>query len=220
MNELKNQQATDFGVVLYEKSNAKHALDAPTGKVGAKGWALRIYIILIGAALFGWFLYSVFSSASNPEIGAAKAIAEHITAFFVLLVAELILMLTAFNGWGKFARAAFKRGLARQRRMAGVKNRELEAELAEVDANKANENAIRIYRDLVVVVNDGAETLIHFAELQRVKCVKQPQGYQLTFELYSEEPVVANVKLPIADLPIVKKYFDNFEYEAATREMG
>ena len=69
MEELNKEQTPDYGVVLYEKSTAKHALDAPTGKVGAKGWAQRIYMLLLAVALFGWFLYSLISAATDPEIG-------------------------------------------------------------------------------------------------------------------------------------------------------
>ena len=222
MEEVNKEQAQDFGVLLYEKSNAKHALDAPTGKVGARGLAQRIYVLLLGIALFAWFLYSLISAATDPEIGIGKAIVNHVASFFVLFVAEFILMLTAFNAWGKFARMALKRGWTRQRGMEGVKNRELEAELAEVDANKEKEYAIRVYRDLIVVINDGEETLIHRAELSRVKCEPYPsadlRGYQVTFELYGEESVIAGMPLLTADLPLFKKHFDNFEYTPAPLE--
>lgn len=205
------------GVVLFEKSNAKHALDAPTGKVGAKGWAARIYIILLGAALFSWFLYSIIRAANDPEIGVGAAIASHAVSFFILFVAEFILMLSAFNAWGKFTRAVFKRGLARQRGMEGVKNRELEAELQAVDANKDNENAIRVYRDFIIVINNGEETRIDRQELRRVKCEPCTRGYQVTFELYDERAVIASLLLAIADLPPFKKHFDNFEYVPTSR---
>ena len=224
MEKLNKEQTPDFGVVLYEKSNAKHALDAPTGKLSGKEIAVRIYMILLGIAMFGWFLYSLIHAANDPEIGLGKAVASHISSFLILIVAEFIVMLTAFNVWGKFARAALKHGLARQRGMEGVKNRELEAELAEVDANKARENAIRVYRDLIVVVNDGEETLIHRSQLQRVKCEPDPRanmrGYQVTFELYDSENVIAGVPLTSADLPRFKKHFDNFEYTLASRQKG
>ena len=224
VEELNKEQTRDFGVVLYEKSNAKHALDAPTGKLSGKEIAVRIYMILLGLAMFGWFLYSLIRAANDSEIGLAKAIASHIASFFILIVAEFIVMLTAFNVWGKFARAALKHGLARQRGMEGVKNRELEAELAVADANKAAENAIRVYRDFIVVVNGGEETLIHRSQLQRVKCEPDPRanmrGYQVTFELYDGASVVAALPLTNADLPRFKKHLDNFEYTLASRQKG
>ena len=135
MNDLTFEKE-DFGVVLYEKSNAKHALDAPTGKVSPKALAQRIYMILLAVVLFGWFLYSVINMATDPEEGLVNSLVSHSPAFFVLLVAEFILMLTAFNAWGKFARMAFKRGLARQHGREGMENRRLEEELATADANK------------------------------------------------------------------------------------
>ena len=61
MIEVNDNNIREFGVVLFEKSNAKHMLDAPTGNVSAKGKAIRIYLILLGVALFGW-LYIVLST--------------------------------------------------------------------------------------------------------------------------------------------------------------
>ena len=224
MEELNNNQAQDFGVLLYEKSNAKHALDAPTGKLSGKGLAQRIYMVILAVALFGWYLFSLINEAKDPEIGLANAIIEHLLTFFVLVVAELILLVTAFNAWGRLARWAAKRNLNRKRGMEGVQARQLEEELAEADANKDKECAIRVYRDFIIVVNKGEETLIHRSELQRVKCEPYPsadlRGYQVTFELYNEEPVIAAIPLLTADLPLFKKHFDNFEYTPAPLEKG
>lgn len=222
MEEMNVRQEQDYGVVLFEKSNAKHVLDAPSGKVGAKGMAQRVYMLILGAALFGWFLYSLIYALTNPEIGVAKAIVNHIAPFFVLFVAEFILILTAFNAWGKFARGALKhKALTRQRRIEGARTRQLEAEFNEADANKAKEYAIRVYRDCILVINEGETTVIRREELQRVRCEPNPMadlhGYLVTFELYDKEPVVALMTLGIADLPSFRKHFDNFEYTPAHR---
>ena len=221
MDELKKNQEQDFGVVLYEKSNAKHALDAPTGKLSGKAIAQRIYMILLGIALFGWFMYSLVSAATNPEIGVGKAVVNHIVSFIILFIAEFIIMLTGFNAWGKFIRGAFKRGLARQHGMEGVQNRKLEADLAEVDANKAKEYAIRVYRDCVLVVDKGETRVIPRSQIKLVKCEPDTRpdyrGYHVTFELYDGESVIAGMTLETADLPLFKKHFDNFEYTPATR---
>ena len=138
----------EFGEVLYEKSNAKSMYDAPTGKIGARGWAQRIYMLLLGAGLVGWFLYSVITSVLQDGVGIA--IASHLSALFVLAVCELILMLSAFGGWGKFARFAIKNNLTRKRGIEGVQTRKLAEELATADANKSNENAIRIYANTLL----------------------------------------------------------------------
>ena len=221
MQELDVTQAPDLGAVLYEKSNAKSFLDAPKGKVGAKGWAQRIYMLVLGAALLGWFLYSLITSAKQPDVSVGRAIVKHLAAFFVLILAEMILMFTAFGVWGKFARAALRhKVLTRQRRMEGVKTRQLEAEIKEADANKDKENAIRIYDQYVAVVNNGEETLLNKNDLQRVKCEARPMGYQLTFCKYDGEELVADALLPLSDLPLVKKYFDRCDYTPAERGKG
>ena len=208
----------DFGEVLYEKSNAKSIYDAPTGKVGAKGWAQRIYMLLLGAGLLGWFAYSLVSEIFQD--GLLIAIVNHFAALFVLLVAELILMLSAFGGWGKFARFAIKHNLTRKRGIEGVQTRKLDAELKAADANKGREDAIRIYREQVVVVNKGETVTINQSELQNVRCEPNPRGYQLTFVLYDGREIVADMLLPISDLPVVKKHFDRFDYTPAERGKG
>ena len=221
MEEMKSYDSVENGVILYEKSNAKSALDAPTGKVGAKGWAQRIYMVILGAVLVGWCLYSIINMANQPEMTFAKAIVAHIASFFVLLVAEFILMLTAFGKWGKFARTVLRnKALTRQRGMEGVRTRQLAEELNEADRNKAKENAVRVYKDFVVVVNDGEATTIERSQLQRVTCEPRQGGYQLTFYLYDDTQIVANQLLPFVDLPLVKKQFDSFEYTPAPRGKG
>ena len=217
MKEVNDEKVHEFGVVLFEKSNAKHMLDAPTGRVGAKGKAIRIYLILLGMALFSWLIYSFINMATDPEEGIVNSIFSHFASFFVLLVAELILFLSAFNGWGKFTRFALKHNLTSRNGIDGAQTRKLENELREVDANQEHENAVRVYNGFVIVVNDGKETLIHNTEIQRVKCVPTANGYILTFELYDDKPLIANIPLAIADLPLIKKHFDNFEYVPTSR---
>ena len=212
-------QAQDYGGILYEISDAKHILDEQKGKVGAKAIAQRIYMILLGAALFGWFLYSLIAAAIG--VGVGKAIVGHLAAFFVLTVIEVILMLTAFGAWGAFLRAAFRHNVR-----AGKTGREireidrLEEELAELDENKKKENAVRIYKEYVVVLNDGEETVLRRDSLQRVKCEPQYGSYRITFFSSDDTQVEARHLLPIADLPLIKRFFDCFEYVPASREKG
>lgn len=221
MEELNKEQAQDLGVVLYEKSNAKHALDAPTGKLSAKALAQRIYMVILAVALFGWYLYSLINEATDPEIGVINAIIGHLITFFVLFVAILILLVTAFNAWGKLVRFATKRNLTRKHGMEGVQARQLEEELAEVDANKTNEYAIRVYRDFIEVVDAGESKLINRQEIQRVKCEPDTRpdyhGNKVTFELYEGESVTPDISLNTAEIPQFRKHFDNFEYIPANR---
>ena len=211
----------DYGEILYEKSNAKTQLDTPTGKIGAKGWAQRIYMLLLSAGLLAWFVYSLVHMASQEEVSLLEAIVAHVMPFFVLAVAELILMLSAFGGWGKFARKMLRhRELTNQRGINGAETRQLQAELNAADANLACENAVRIYRDYVVVVNDGQATEIPVSNLQRVTCEPASAGYKLTFHLYDNTQVVANMLLPAADVPLVKKHFYNFEHTTPPRDKG
>ena len=208
----------DFGELLYEESNAKSALDAPSGKVGAKGWAQRTYMILLGAALLIWFVYSLINATVQPDVGWGKAIVKHIAPILLLVMSETILMLTAFNAWGKFARAVLKhKALTRQRGIEGVRTRQLDEELKAADANKGKENALRIYREHVVLVYRGNELVINKSEIKSVKCDLNPKGYQLRFCLYDGSEKVS-IPIPPIDLPFVRNNFDNFDYEPGQRQ--
>ena len=219
MEELTPVQTEqNFGELLYEETNAKSALDAPSGKVGAKGWAQRIYMIALGAAMLAWFVYSLINAATQPDVGLGKAIVKHIAAFLLLVMSETILMLTAFNGWGKFARAVLKhKVLTRQRGMEGVQTRQLEEELKAADANKGKENAIRIYREYVVLVYRGNELVLNKNEIQRVTCDPTPKGYQLRFCMYDGSEKVS-IPIPPIDLPFVRNNFEQFDYQPGQRE--
>ena len=219
MEELTSiQTEQDFGEVLYEESNAKSVLDAPSGKIGAKGWAQRIYMILLGVAMLAWFVYSLINAATQPDIGWGKAIVKHIAAFLLLVMSETILMLTSFNGWGKFARAVLKhKVLTRQRGMEGVQTRQLEEELKAADANKGKENALRIYREYVVLVYRGNELVLNKNEIQSVKCDPSPKGYQLRFCMYDGSEKVS-IPIPPIDLPLVRNNFEQFDYQPGQRE--
>ena len=219
MEELTSVQTEqDLGELLYEESNAKSVLDAPSGKVGAKGWAQRIYMILLGAAMLAWFVYSLINAANQPDVGWGKAIVNHILAFLLLVMSETILMLTAFNGWGKFARAVLKhKALTRQHGMEGVQTRQLDEELKAADANKGKENALRIYREYVVLVYRGNELVINKNEIQSVKCAPSPNGYILTFCMYDGREFVS-IPFPAIDLPFVRNNLERFDYQPGQRE--
>ncbi|MCH5180333.1 MAG: hypothetical protein J1F32_03905 [Erysipelotrichales bacterium] len=209
----------EFGEVLYEKSNAKSMYDAPSGKVGAKGIAQRIYMILLGLVLFTWFLYSFTKSIS--ENGFVIALINHLAPFFVLFVCEFILILTAFNAWGKFLRHALQhKSLKRKHGIEGLETKMLEEELKAADENKSKECALRIYRDHIIVINNGEKIILNRSSLKSVNCENINSSYQLTFMFYDGTQVKASVLLPLADLPFIKKHFDNFIYTPAKHEKG
>lgn len=213
MEQENEQRKIDYGVILYENSTAKSVYDAPDGKLSGKAIAQRVYMIILSVALFGWFLFSLITAAQSDGIG--KAILEHLAPFFILVLAELILMFTAFNAWGKFSRAVLRhKALVRHHRMEGVLTRKLDSELKSADANKPKEYAIRIYKECVLVTNLGEDTVIPRSEIRLVKCDRNPndRGYHLTFILNDDSEVVSERVFPLSDVPIVQKYFKRFEY--------
>lgn len=209
----------EYGQILYEKSNAQSLYDAPKGKVGGREYAKRIYIILLGFGLLSWFIYSLII-ATNKD-GFQTALINHIFALVILLIAELILILTAFNAWGKFARLILPyRSLRRNRRIKGVKINALENEINYADENKEKEDAIRIYKDYVVITNLGEDTIIDRLSIQNVQCVTVSTGYNLVITKVDGVQITASTVLKMVDLPLIKKHFNSFTYDSPVREKG
>ena len=221
MEQENEKQRKDYGVILYENSNAKSFYDLPDGKLSGKAIAPRVYIIMFGAALFGWFLFSLITMAQSDGIGVA--VIGHLVAFIVLVIVEFIIVFTAFSLWGKFFRAMLRnKALFRRHRMESELTSEFENTLKAADANKAKEYAIRIYKEYVVITNLGEDIVIHRSRIRRVKCDKMPNDkvYHLTFILNDDTEAVSEHKFPLSDVPIVKGYFDCFDYTPANHQKG
>ena len=101
--------------------------------------------------------------------------------------------------------------------MEGVQTRQLEEELKAADANKDKENAIRIYREYVVLVYRGNKLVLNKNEIQSVKCDPSPKGYQLRFCMYDGSEKVS-IPIPPIDLPLVRNNLDRFDYEPGQRQ--
>ena len=205
----------DLGTLKYEYSDAKSELDAPSGKVGVKGIVIRTYVILLMAGLLAWFIASLVLSVQ--ELGAGKAVVHHIAGFFGLVMAELILLFTGFDLWGKFARAAYRRKLVSGRNRYnrhGANLRELEAELKEADENKPTENALRIYPAHIAIMNNGERIVLDRMLIAEVNCYNFGKVLIFAFRSMGDEPVqVANILIPKRDFPMVARCFgENFHH--------
>lgn len=196
----------EMGELLYEESDAKTKYDAPAkGAVGWKKLAVRAYILLLAAGLFAWFLASLIIGAESDGFGAA--LLSHLAALFGLLVGECILILTAFSAWGKFARLMLRRTPRNRRHDGhGARVRTLEAEIEAADENKPTENALRVYPEYIVVINDGKKTTLRRALIDAVDCYDF--GKLLIFSFRSGgEILAARARLPRADLPVLRRIF-------------
>lgn len=210
----------ELGTLLFETSNAKSKFDAPTkSKLSVRQIVLRVYLLLLAAGLLAWFLISLIIGAQAEGFGTA--LLNHLAALFGVIAGELIIIFTAFSLWGKFARrfARMKgvRGTGRHRyRREGAELRALQAELDEADENKPTENALRIYPEYIVVINDGIKTTLSRAEIETINCYDF--GKELIFAFYADgETLAAKARVRKAELPLMRKIFgEKLDYARLT----
>ena len=210
---MYNQEDSEL---LYEYSDAKTMYDAPArGKVTLKGLISRGYIVVLGVGILVWFLYSLI--AMSIEIGFGRALLYHLPAVFGMFVGEFILFLSAFAAWGKFIRFAFRHNLVNTKAHGGEGRdlRLLEAEMNAADEQKPVENAFRVYRDFLVIINNGKKITLPRESVQKVTC--QEIGDHLGLTVYADIAVNVAVKLPRSEFPRVRRHFKEFEYRKAVR---
>lgn len=201
-------QVFDYGDLQYEYSDAKTIYDAPVkDKKGLKPLLVKIYLLLIAAGMFAWFLYSII--AQSISAGFKTAITSHVIWIFIFIAIELVLLFSAFNVWGKFARFAFRRNLVNRRGRGRTRVRQLEAEINEAEENESHENGLYVYSSYIVIVNEGEKTVLNRAELQNVSAKLSPNKRWLELEFLSqsgEEKYSALV--PYTDLPSMHRTFE------------
>lgn len=176
-----DERPDDLGKLIYEFDDSHTAYDMskdrrkriPKSPGG-------IFMLCILAFLAGWFLYSFINVTVSS--GFLMALLTHLSGFFVLFVAGAIIVLSAFGLWGKFARFAFKHKLARGKNAADRRQLEqLEEQLEEADERKPLRNAISIYEDYIVIVNNGNEKVYDRSRLRGVRLTKYGYGKKVTF---------------------------------------
>ena len=211
-----NEEA--LGELLYEYSDAKTMYDAPAaGKVTLKGKIARGYLLALGVGLLVWLFYSLIKMST--ESGFGFAFLYHLPSILGLFVGEVILFLSAFSAWGKFVRFAFRHNLVNTRAHGGEGRdlRRLEAEMMAADEQKPVENAFRIYRDFIVIINKGKKITLPRESVNKVTCQEISDRLELT--VYADIAIVAVVKLPSSEFPRIRKHIKGLEYRKPLRDL-
>lgn len=201
----------DFGQAetpLYEFSDAKTELEMRRGPTGWKKKCFSAYLIFVMIAFFAWLLYSLI--AMSLARGFGKALVSHIGTLFVFIAGELILFLTVTGKWGAFARSSIR---SRTANMRDPRVRMLAAEIAAVDANKPQENALRIFADRIVVINGGTKAVLPRADIGKIVCTRTAAGLRLSFRLLGADAqaLTAAIAVPVSDFPMLRKYLGGME---------
>ena len=188
----------------YGVDDSKTMYDPQNGqRAAALKSPYAIYLIALAAFMLFWFAYSFINAVKKG--GGIKVLLSYLPSFFALGVCVVIILLSVFGMWGKFARWAFKK-----KAVAGnPEANRIKAEIEAADANKGKENALNIFEDYIEVVNFGVRTVLNRALLRNVILKKCETYYVAEFVSVYGQSVLANAGVPAADVYKIKEIFGN-----------
>ena len=209
-----DQIGLDCGELLWEWSNAQTMYDRRVRQTGKQKLLARAYAVFILAGMLGWFLYSFITTCIQG--GFLSAFLYHLPAVFGIIACGLILLLSTFGLWGKFLRFALRKGLTDN----SHESRQLAEQVRLADENRAEENAVRIYPDYIVVINKGKKMILDRAQLRRIVCTRGKDSLTLSFH-GRDEYYNAYAQIPAAEFPAINKLLrDLLDVQSATEEGG
>ncbi len=193
------------GKLLYEYSDAKHALDMSKRerKRYIKSFT-AIWILLCVLLLTVWCVVNFVLDLRIYD--RSSVVKNYVIMFIILGVIILIAILTVFGLWGIFMRkiSKFYRPHKPESRR---RTEELQSEFQMVDANKICENALMIFEDRIVIKNHGKEIVIDRNELSVCSMIKSRTGIFLVFFIRNKtEKISIGSMLPVSDSYLIKKY--------------
>lgn len=194
----------NYGNILYEFSDARHALDMSKHerKRYIKSFT-AIWILICALFLTVWCIVNFVLDLRI--YGRSAVIKNYVILFIILGVILLIAVLTVFGLWGIFMRKVSKNYRPREpesrRRME-----ELQSEFQSVDANKSRENALLIFEHRIIIKTYGKERVIDREELSVCSMIKSRTGIFLVFYRRGiTERIPMNCMLPASDAYLIKK---------------
>lgn len=202
--------------LLYEYSDAKHALDMSKSerrrhiKSFTAIWLLACMLLLSVWCIANFVL-------DLRRYGHSATIKNYVMPFVVLGVILLITALSVFGLWGVFMRkvSAFYRPRERETRR---EMEEMQSEFEAADENKDRENALMIYDDRIVIKRNGEERVLDRNELSVCTMSRWYSGIFLRFFASDGEKISANLILPTSDAYLLKKYLGDKVLEVNSEE--
>ncbi len=194
----------DSGKVLYEYSDAKHALDMT--KSERRRYIKSFTAVWIMICVLLLTVWCIVNCVLDVRLYGNSAIKSYVVLFIVLGVILLITALTVFGLWGVFMRKVSKsyrpHKIESRQRME-----ELHSEFQAIDAHKSRENALTIYGDRIVIKTKGADRVIDRNELSACSMIKSNLGIYLVFCIRNNtEKIPVGCLLPRPDAYLLKKY--------------
>lgn len=194
----------NYGKILYEYSDAKHALDMT--KSERRRYIKSFTAVWIMICVLLLTVWCIVNCVLDVRLYGSFAIKSYIFLFIVLGVIILITVLTVFGLWGVFMRKVSKsyrpHEIESRQRME-----ELHSEFQAIDAHKSRENSLTIYGDHIAIKTKGAVRVIDKNELSVCSMIKSKSGIYLVFCIRNTtEKIPVGCLLPRTDAYLLKKY--------------
>lgn len=184
-------ELTDYGKLLFDFDGNLNGMDMSKQKRKALIGSPGFYFLLAPVFLMVvWFIASLI--ANSIKFGFLKSVGMHLSGFFAMLVMSLILLLSAFGGWGKFARMA-SRGKLKDIKEFNASEREKEEILSK------KRNSIQIYEEWLVITNCGWTGVYDLSMLEKVKLEGNDvrnKSYVMSFTSTDGEVVYSALTIP------------------------
>ena len=198
----------NYGNLLYEYSDAKHALDMSKHerKRYIKSFT-AIWILICMLLLTAWCIVNFILDLRLYD--NSVVIKNYVIMFIILGVVILIAVLTVFGLWGEFMRKVSK-SYRPHKIEARQRMEELQSEFKTVDENKSRENALMIFDEYIVIKNSGKKCVIDRNELSVCYMIKSRTGVFLAFHIRNNnERIPMSFMPPASDAYLIKKYLQD-----------
>ncbi|MDE6210457.1 MAG: hypothetical protein K2G42_00565 [Clostridia bacterium] len=184
-------ELTDYGKLLFDFDGNLNGMDMSKQRRIAMVSSPGFYFLIAPVFLMVvWFIASLI--ANSIKFGFLVSLGLHFSGFFALAVMSLILLLSAFGGWGKFARMA-SRGKLGDIKEFNASEREKEEILSK------KRNSIQIYEDWLVITNCGWTGVYDLSMLAKVKLEGNDvrnKSYVLSFTSTKGETIYSALSIP------------------------
>lgn len=181
----------DYGKLLFDFDGNLNGLEMSKQRRKAMFRSVGFYYLITPVfVMVVWFIASLI--INSIKYGFLKSVGLHASGFFALFVMSLILLLSAFGGWGKFMRWAGRRNLAD---IKGFNQNERERE----EVSQSRHHSIQIYEEYLVVTNFGWSQAYYFDKVAQVileSADKFHTIYKVKFISVDGEEVKSYVQIP------------------------
>ena len=184
-------ELSDYGKLLFDFDGNLNGLEMSAQRRKAMLTSPAFYYLIAPVFIMVvWFISSLI--ANSIRLGFLQSVGLHISGFFAMFVMSLILLLSAFGGWGKFARMASRGKLTDIKEFSAN-------ERAKEEIESRKKSSIQVYQEWLVITNRGWTEVYDLSMLAKVKLESNDaknKSYLISFVSINGETVYSALDIP------------------------